>query len=263
MTTQNCWNNQVTAAAVTFNGGVTSIGTDAAANAINIGTGGAAKTITIGNGTGATSVVVNCGTGALDIGTNAFARTTTIGNTTGASVLALKYGTGDFTLASATGTVMSALDTGEITYPLQSAFFAYLSGDRLNVTGDSTSYTVSWGAEIFDQNADFDGTSTFTAPVTGRYAFFAQCYLGGILGTHTSCYMIINTSNRAYYSNTYNLANASAGGQFYTPCSVIADMDAGDTAVVIITVQAGTKVVDIVQDTAADPRSWFQGHLIC
>jgi len=140
--------------------------------AINIGADAVAKTVTVGNGTGATSVVIDCGTGALNLGTNAIARTTTLGNTTGASILALKYGTGDFTLASATGTVMSALDTGEITYPLQSAFMAYPSAGVNNITGTGTVYNIICNTEVYDRNSDYNtGTGAFVAPVAGIYEF--------------------------------------------------------------------------------------------
>jgi hypothetical protein len=144
MPTNNTWNNAVTAANVTFSGGTMDIGADATSGAINIGTGAAA-------------------------------RTTTIGNTSGASVLALKCGTGDFSLASATGNIMLAQDTGEINYPLQSAFQARLTSSQLNKTGDGTLYTIVFDTETFDQNSDYNnGTGTFTAPVAGRYLFHHQ-----------------------------------------------------------------------------------------
>ena len=71
MATKNSWNNEVTDAAVTLNGGVISIGTDAAGNAINIGTGAAARAVTIGNTTGVTQVDITTGTGGASITTAA------------------------------------------------------------------------------------------------------------------------------------------------------------------------------------------------
>lgn len=225
--------------------------------AVNIGTDAVAKTVTIGNNTGATSVVVNCGTGALNIGANAIARTTTLGSTTGASVLALKYGTGDFTLASATGTIMSALDTGEITHPLQPAFLAN-SSSVSNVTGDGTSYTMIFDSEVFDQNSDFDGTSTFTAPVTGKYYLSFTCSIEGILSTHTASDFYINTSNRNCAVNTVNLYNVmSDTAVLNITGSIFADMDAADTAVCKLYGSGGTKVIDIRTNTR------FSGYLVC
>lgn len=153
-------------------------GVSTGTGAVNIGTDAVAKTITVGNATGATSVVVNCGTGALNVGTNAIARTTTIGNTTGASVLALKCGTGDFSLASATGTLISALDTGAVTKPLQPAFSAYRSAAAENVTGNGALYHVIFTSEFYDIGGVYNtGTGYFTAPVAGIYLFRAQIEL--------------------------------------------------------------------------------------
>lgn len=277
MPTQNMWNNQVADAAVTFNGGVTSIGTDAASNAINIGTGAAAKTVTVGNVTGATAVNINTGTGgtaitttngtiglisgtgAVNVGADAAAKTVTVGNTTGASVLALKYGTGDFTLASATGTVMSALDTGEITYPLQSAFLA-VAAAQSNVTGDGTNYDIAFSSEIFDQNGDFStANGWFVAPVTGKYFFYVITGLEGILSTHTNMANNLNTSNRSYFCLACSpYAIIPPGANIYTNSSFFADMDAGDLALSRVTVFNGTKVIDI---TATVTK--FGGYLAC
>ena len=77
------------------------------------------------------------------------------------------------------GTALGTNDTwimttaGERTMPLQPAFLAQFTVAQNNVTGDSTSQTVNYTNVIFDQNSDYDGTNTFTAPVTGRYFFGA------------------------------------------------------------------------------------------
>lgn len=231
--------------------------------AINIGTDAAAKTITLGNATGATSVVIDCGTGALNIGANAIARTTTVGNTTGASVLALKCGTGDFTLASATGTIISALDTGEITEPLQPAFLAFASGAQNNVTGDSTFYKVLFATEIFDQNADF-ASSTFTAPVTGRYSLSAEVSFSGIASNNTAGQLLISTSNSDLYnagSNPY-VCQRSDGYHAYTLSVTPCDMDAADTARVDLYVAGGSKVIDLLVSSTVG-FTHFSGHLTC
>lgn len=205
------------------------IGNDAVAQPINIGTGTAARTITIGNQTGATAVNTN-------------------------------IGTGDFTLTSATGNIINARDTGEISYPLQPAFLAYLGTTDANVTGNGTTFTlgsVTALTEVFDQNGDFNTNGTFTAPVTGRYQFNWQAEGTGatVATTMTSN---LNTSNRNYLFEIYraasNLPIARSG-------SVLAEMDSGDTATVGITVfgEAGN-TVDIIGD-ATNPYNAFSGYL--
>jgi hypothetical protein len=258
MPTLNSWNNQILDANVTLNGGTCSIGTDATSGAINIGTGAAARTVTIGNNVGASSVVVDCGTGALNLGANAIARTTTLGCTTGAGVLALKYGTGDFTLASATGTIISALDTGEITYPLQPSFSARAPGVN-DITGDGSHYTIVFSDEVFDLNSDFDGTSTFTAPVTGKYFLGTTISIKGLTSSHISLALLISTSNRTYNIDSSNPYAQSYISYYTNTGSVIADMDAGDIATVVFWVDGGTKVADIYGDTYC----YFRGHLLC
>lgn len=228
--------------------------------AINIGADAAAKTITIGNGTGATSVVVDCGTGALNLGTNAVARTTTLGNTTGASALALQCGTGDFSLASATGNIMLSQDTGETTFPLQSAFLAYLGSFDNNVTGNGAIYTlgtVTALTEVFDQNSDFNVNGTFTAPVTGRYHLNVNITYGGTTNA-TAGQIGLVTSNRSYYVIIRDPAGVNA-----TPMiSHLCDMDAADTATATLSCSGEAGNTDDVTGQA-NLFTAFSGYLEC
>ena len=234
MTSQNSWNNQVTAAAVTLNGGVTNIGTDAAANAINIGTGAAAKTITVGNTTGATAVNVNTGTG-------------------------------DFALDSATGTLMTALDTGEITKPLQPAFLGVVNANDLNVTGDGTIFTLGSGNAltiVFDQNSDFVNTGTFTAPVTGKYTLSGGISSNGLTAAATLGVLRFLTSNRTYTGGYLNVgAVRDSSNRTGLVFSALVDMDAADTATFTFVVTGTSKTIDV--DYSGDVRSFFSGSLLC
>ncbi len=222
----NSWNNTVSDAAVTFNGGVISIGTDAVASAINIGT--------------------------------VTARTVTIGNITGASALPLKCGTGDFTLASATGTVLKALDTGEITRSIQPAFSAYLGATVNDKTGTGTSYTLGTDAltEVFDQGGDFNVNGTFTAPVTGRYILYGTVYLSGCTIVTTMGTSIV-TSNRNYGS----FGTKPAADNFQRGLCAICDMDAADTAVCSVYSSGEAADTDDVQ--GGNFFSGFAGYLFC
>ena len=144
---------------------------------------------------------------------------------------------------------------GEITQPLQPSFLVTDGTGATDVTGDGTSYTELWPTEIYDQGADFS-SNTFTAPVTGRYLLTASIELLNVLTTHQNRRLQISTSNRTYQT----IANAAlAFTREGMTISVIADMDANDTAVVIVNVDNSTKTVDILADATSN---FFSGSLI-
>lgn len=138
----------------------------------------------------------------------------------------------------------------------QPAFLAFATS-QLNVTGDNTGYNITFATEIFDYNANFDAASTFTAPVTGIYRLNADIIFNDVGVAHTGCIMTISTSNRAYYFNYFNIGVANFGGVQFGVQSVLADMDAADTAFVTVQIAGGTKVVDI------NVLSNFAGNLFC
>ncbi len=172
----------------------------------------------------------------------------------------------DAWVLSASGTpgttnVMRVATTGEINFPLQSAFLAYNSVTDSNVTGDGTSFTLDFDTEVFDQNSDFSA-DVFTAPVTGRYFFTTALRMEGVLSTHTVADYRIVTSNRTYF------CQCPAPSKVFDPntnvsyaITAFADMDAGDTADVRITVSNGTLVIDITGGSTL--TTYFAGNLEC
>jgi hypothetical protein len=239
-------------------GGASSVTMIDSSNQIGTVPGGA---VTLNTGTQSLSLSSDASATTVNVGTGAAAKTVTLGSTNSTSSLALKYGTSDFTLASATGTVMSALDTGEITYPLQPAFLAYLGSIDSNVTGNGTAYTlgsVTALTEVFDQNGDFNTNGTFTAPVTGKYQLEAGSLVIGC--TIASGYnQTFITSNRSYLFQSQRAAGAS---NFGLSGQCLADMDAGDTFTLTINVtgEAGN-TDDIYGDTF--PATFMAGYLAC
>ncbi len=149
----------------------------------------------------------------------------------------------------------------------QPCFLASQTADQTNVTGDGTAYTVTFTNEIFDQNNNFDGTSTFTAPVTGKYLFSTTLLLAGLLIANDLGFVeivIAGTSAATYRFAEGNFFTASIGGTYGVTGSIIANMTATDTAKVVVTVFDGTKVVDIFGTTGAGVRTpTFSGYLIC
>ena len=230
MTTQNSWDNQVLDANVSFIGGTFSVGTDATSGAINIAT------------------------GAAD-------RVTTIGNITGASSLDLKFGTGDFTLANSTGTIINSHGTGEINYPLQPSFMAYVNTTVLNITGNGAEYKIcdDNNTTVFDQSSDYDDDGVFTAPVNGRYQFNSTMTISDTDVSMTIGLFKIVTSNR-----TYEISKGFFNTDYppITQSSVImTDMDAADTSYATITLSnGGGDTADIIGGASA--YSIFSGFLM-
>lgn len=156
------------------------------------------------------------------------------------------------TFATAGSTVITLSPAGEITQPLQPSFLVTYAGS-LNETGDGTSFLIPFATEIFDQGSDF-ATSTFTAPVSGRYLLMASIRVTGITGMTTSDFEL-RTSNRSLFQSI-NLTGIT-GSQMYSVQHVF-DMDANDVATVVITINGGAKVADI----GGSDYSAFSGSLI-
>ena len=132
--------------------------------------------------------------------------------------------------------------TFQIVGTAQSAFRAYNSAVT-DVTGDNTAYTVVFANEVFDTNSDFDGTSTFTAPVAGKYLLTATVVVVQIDGTTDDINLFLNTSNDIY-QHVYSDVNMPVTG-YGSTITVVADMDALDTATVSIQNSGSNKNQDI------------------
>jgi len=154
-------------------------------------------------------------------------------------------------------TSIAISSAGEVTMPSQPAFLASNSLAS-NVTGDGTTYTMVYANEIYDQNSDFDGTSTFTAPVTGRYLFCASIVLGELSASFTAGSMRIVTSNRTITADSANYgAERSGSNILIISVSHMVDMDAADTCTIDVTVSGSTKTVD------TNANGYFSGTLMC
>jgi hypothetical protein len=156
---------------------------------------------------------------------------------------------------------------GERLMTSQPAFSASNTTIDNNVTGNGTVYTLTYDGEIFDQNADYDGISTFTAPVDGRYdlAFIIQVR-NLDTDVFTSFRLQIVTSNRTYQLKILNPETFARGGgfNFMQSAAVFADMDSGDTATCTVTVFGGTQTVGVTNDASpARLQANFKGFLTC
>jgi hypothetical protein len=144
-----------------------------------------------------------------------------------------------------------------VTRPSQPCFLAVMNSDVLDVTGDGTHYTIVFGNEVFDQGGDFSST-TFTAPVTGKYLLTASAMFYHITAAVTDLQLKIVTSNQPH--RNYRTAGGIIRDFLSMNVSVLADMDAGDTAFVQATAFGTTKTIDLY---ATDPVfGSFSGSLI-
>jgi len=148
--------------------------------------------------------------------------------------------------------------TGQITMPLQPAFYATPSSAQSNLAANDSSVPIAMGTEIFDVGANF-ASSTFTAPVTGKYQLNLSIYLENVDTAASYILVGIITSNRNYI-NIVAPKYASDPAYLTQNISTLADMDASDTATLFYQQSGGAAQIDV----GADPRaSFFQGYLVC
>jgi hypothetical protein len=223
------------------------------------GAAGSPTTVTIGNSESSSNLTLNAGSGSIDIGstpqsrstniaTGAAVQTVTIGNTNGASSLALRAGTGDITMS------------GIVKNSSQPGFLSSLSTSQLNFA-TSSDVTVLFDSEIFDNASNFNtGTYTFTAPETGKYLFNVAVRIDNVdtAADYYTLYLI--TSNRSYRLAIIDPGQFAADLVYWhLNGSAIADMDASDTAYIVIRQQAGTAQTDIISATT---NSFFSGWML-
>ncbi len=133
-----------------------------------------------------------------------------------------------------------------------------------NVSGGSTTYTVLWANEIFDQANNF-ASNAFTAPSTGRYLLSGNIRISGFDGNEDHCMMKIVTSNRTYTDMIAHTDLVSNSHRTFR-LAVVADMDADDTATTTF-FGAGSSgdILDIDGQTGTSPvesATYFSGCLI-
>ena len=143
---------------------------------------------------------------------------------------------GNTTLGDAAADSLT-INAGVISYPNIPSFLAYNSATDSNVTGNNTVATIDFDTEVFDQGNNFSA-DTFTAPVTGRYLLTTCVRVEDLTTLMTGFLCEITTSNRGYRYNSSEVAPIAASF-FAMTISAVADMDAGDTAIVRVVVSGG------------------------
>ena len=159
-------------------------------------------------------------------------------------------------------TAMTIDNTGAVTKPLQPAFHVHKNGSGNNVANlaVNSDVQISWVAEQFDQNSDFDLTNNrFVAPVTGKYFLQIHIRFQEIDISAVYYYLSIVTSNQSY-SFLLDPDFGDLDAEYYTIAfSVLADMDASDTANILFSQSGGAAQTDI---DGNQEYTWFEGHLV-
>ena len=150
----------------------------------------------------------------------------------------------------------------ELLQPIQTNFFVAPNLYNYNVTGNGTVATITFTTEITDVGSNFDGTSTFTAPATGKYLLEILNWCAGI-SQSDDIYQQIETSNCTYRS-AYIDPSTQSYGDISLRVTAIADMDAADTAKVKVMFDGeASDRVDVGYNSGSDCRGFFQGVLVC
>ena len=159
---------------------------------------------------------------------------------------------------SAYVTHIASSANGEVTKPLQPAF---LAGPLTGASAQSglavgSDVTIILGNEIYDVNGDF-ASNTFTAPVTGKYHLSANITYNHFDEDSTQIQSGIKTSNRDYINQFDPDAFQEDADIITMTLTVVADMDANDTAFVFYNQTGGSAQVNVGKETTT-----FSGCLL-
>lgn len=224
----------------------------AGANSVgSVGTGSAGQVLQSGGNAAnpaystATYPATATGTGKIlrADGTNWAASTATYPDTAGTSGNVLKSDGTNWTSAAAPT-------------PALSSAFSYQASLQSSVTGDGTNYTMQFVNSIYNVGSNFDGTSTYTAPTTGKYIFSGIVSLTSLGTSHNPTTLTLVTTARTYTLFDENSINVRENGNLSFSFSIFADMTATNTAVMKILVNNSTKTVNVATG------SFFQGWYI-
>ena len=150
---------------------------------------------------------------------------------------------------------------GHVNKPRQPAFCEKATGYN-DPTIVGATYKIPYhGNERFDVTSDFnESTYTFTAPVTGKYMFTASVRGDSYWDRNADYFqLMLETSNQSYTLGLFDPDIFDQNAQYYQfGGSVLADMDASDTAYVRLYQSSGGNELNIVGD-----GTWFSGYLAC
>ena len=148
---------------------------------------------------------------------------------------------------------------GHITKPLQPCFLVQKNTPQSNLSVGAY-HDVTFELERFDVGGNF-ASNTFTAPVTGKYQLTLNVRVNALDTNSSYALLYLTTSNRGYYQLVDTDIYSSDLDYHSFSISVVADMDANDTANSQILIHGGTAQSDI-DGFAGDSTTFFSGYLL-
>jgi|TARA_R100000479_G_scaffold29188_1_gene11654 hypothetical protein len=154
------------------------------------------------------------------------------------SVSGTGAGTTGITSASTSGTAINIDSSNHVTMGSQPRFFCGPSSNHTMSNSTSALTQIPFDTETIDRGSNF-ASNTFTAPVTGDYLLHFQLRVDAVDIAATYYYFFIETSNRNYQQIMARPFSSDPAYSFFHQ-TVIADMDANDTATVKYQQYSGT-----------------------
>ena len=161
---------------------------------------------------------------------------------------ALKLKSNDIRLENASANnVLKAVGDGYVTMPLQPS--VGVNKDAQNNFAPDYDILVGLETERHDNNSDF-GSSTFNAPVTGKYLVCMNLYLTSVDSAAAFYELQTISTNKTYYS-IIDPDFGQDANYFTLNWSGVIDMDASDTVVFRVRQSGGSTQTDISIHTYA------------